>query len=274
MRPSLPTLPNRGRASERSGARGGLPPNGTTTAETPPAAAETPPTAADAPLAAASLPEAWVGRGSEGALVATPPPPWPRPAAATASALARWSSFARQTCPRFGAPQRWHRFLNACPASRSLRPFSIRCQRLRTDETDRPAAARARSGQRYELPCSPFVRRRRGASGGEDAAKCHGEQRRRRGRCLREARGAHAPGSESTMRDHFGPSSPSSRRIVLSSSGSHARICSCTPPVIARLWMGGAGSVVPSRKSRLSVEVALRFSTRRAQVAKQAPKTS
>ena len=42
--------------------------------------------------------------------------------------------------PRLGWPQAWHRFLNSCPSSRSLRPFSIRCHLLRTDETVRPGS--------------------------------------------------------------------------------------------------------------------------------------
>eukprot|EP00967_Tisochrysis_lutea_P042257 scaffold50837_cov24-Tisochrysis_lutea.AAC.1 len=97
-------------------------------------------------------------------------------------------SLAVQTWPRFGWPHRWHLFFDSCPASRSLRPFSIRCHRLRTDETERP-------------------------------------------------------GSCCTMRDHLGPISASRRRMVLSSSGSHARMCSCTPPVIVavRVWDTGWG---------------------------------
>lgn len=48
---------------------------------------------------------------------------------------------AMHTWPRLGSPHCWQRFLDACPQIRSLRPFSIRCQRLRTDETERPGRA-------------------------------------------------------------------------------------------------------------------------------------
>ena len=44
-------------------------------------------------------------------------------------------SLARQTWPRRGSPQAWQRFLDSTPDSRSLRPFSMRCQRLRMDGT-------------------------------------------------------------------------------------------------------------------------------------------
>ena len=42
---------------------------------------------------------------------------------------------ARQMWPRLGSPHAWQRFLRLDPSSRSLRPFSIRCHRLRTEET-------------------------------------------------------------------------------------------------------------------------------------------
>ena len=48
--------------------------------------------------------------------------------------------FAVQMCPRFGWQHAWHRFLNSCPSSRSLRPFSIRCHLFLTDETVRPGS--------------------------------------------------------------------------------------------------------------------------------------
>ena len=49
-------------------------------------------------------------------------------------------SFAWHTCPRFGSPQAWQRFLDGTPASRCFRPFSILCQRFLTEETVRPGS--------------------------------------------------------------------------------------------------------------------------------------
>ena len=51
-------------------------------------------------------------------------------------------SFARHTCPRFGCPHAWQRFLDTTPASRCFRPFSILCQRFLTEETVRPGSRR------------------------------------------------------------------------------------------------------------------------------------
>ena len=49
-------------------------------------------------------------------------------------------SFAWHTCPRFGSPQAWQRFLDGTPASRCFRPFSILCQRFLTEDTFRPGS--------------------------------------------------------------------------------------------------------------------------------------
>ena len=49
-----------------------------------------------------------------------------------------------QMCPRLGWPHAWHRFLSSVPSSLNLRPFSIRCHRLRTEET---CAARSKAHQ-------------------------------------------------------------------------------------------------------------------------------
>ena len=60
--------------------------------------------------------------------------------AASSPLSPRFFSLAMHTCPRFGFPHCWHRFLLSWPASRRRRPLSIRCHRLRTEDTVRPGS--------------------------------------------------------------------------------------------------------------------------------------
>ena len=60
--------------------------------------------------------------------------------AASSPPSPRFFNLAMHTCPRFGFPHCWQRFLLSWPASRRRRPLSIRCHRLRTEETVRPGS--------------------------------------------------------------------------------------------------------------------------------------